>query len=210
MKKRLLISSALMTAVLACALGTGTYAWYEASRAGDTLSKATGVGSAQISTSSQSLSVGATDTKVTLSFTAASVNATLELTNDAGVTYYVDTNGNQHEKTTGNKVGSFTISAGWDGGSAPSADVVDALEGKSVTFTLGATGTIRLLGSNDAADKLEQGETLTVTVKIVDGVPTIENESERVVYFGVNPANENGLEDASGITTVAGGTITAA
>ena len=31
MKKRLLISSVLMSAVLACALGTGTYAWYRAS-----------------------------------------------------------------------------------------------------------------------------------------------------------------------------------
>lgn len=30
MKKRLLISSVLMSAVLACALGTGTYAWYQA------------------------------------------------------------------------------------------------------------------------------------------------------------------------------------
>ena len=30
MKKRLLISSVLMSAVLACALGTGTYAWYSA------------------------------------------------------------------------------------------------------------------------------------------------------------------------------------
>lgn len=30
MKKRLLISSVLMSAVLACALGTGTYAWYKA------------------------------------------------------------------------------------------------------------------------------------------------------------------------------------
>lgn len=34
MKKRLLISSVLMSAVLACALGTGTYAWYTAASGG--------------------------------------------------------------------------------------------------------------------------------------------------------------------------------
>ena len=40
MKKRLLITSTLMAAVLACALGTGTYAWYEATKGSTTLATA--------------------------------------------------------------------------------------------------------------------------------------------------------------------------
>ena len=209
MKKRLLISSVLMSAVLACALGTGTYAWYQADRAGDTVSKATGT-SALIETESEGLTVGATDTKVTIVF--AGENKDLELTNSAGETYYVDTNGKLHEKTgeSVKKVGSFALSATWENGTAPSEDVLAAIEGEEVTFTLGATGTLRLLETNNAADGLEEDETLTVTVKIVSGTPTIVSESERTVYFAVGAANEAGLEDAEGITAVAGGTITAA
>ena len=64
MKKRLLISSVLMSAVLACALGTGTYAWYSATTTGG-LNAATS--SATVTTTSQGHTVGS-DASVKLVF----------------------------------------------------------------------------------------------------------------------------------------------
>ena len=92
MKKRLLISSALMTAVLACALGTGTYAWYSATNQA-TVSAAKG---ANIATTKPNINVGA----VTLGATIAEVTpgsklhlATIE--SGAYKHYYLNAGGNK-------------------------------------------------------------------------------------------------------------------
>lgn len=83
MKKRLLISSVLMSAVLACALGTGTYAWYEATTKGE----------ASVTSSSADISTKANN------YSVDGVTFALTLTN-SGAPDLVDSNGDTYFWTT--------------------------------------------------------------------------------------------------------------
>lgn len=193
MKKRLLITSALMTAVLGASLATGTYAWYAATTTGG-LNAAES--NATVTTTSQSHTVGS-DASVELVFTAHAGNDKVELTNSDGVTMYIDANGNKYTKTTGDGTGGYDISAEWVG--TVSDDTKAALETKTVTFVVSADGQVKLLTEDDASKRDADNEIeITVTVG-KNGALTVSQDK---IYYAVAPTNENGPETGN-----PGGTI---
>ncbi|MBE6143557.1 MAG: hypothetical protein E7177_06205 [Erysipelotrichaceae bacterium] len=103
MKKRLLISSVLMSAVLACALGTGTYAWYSASAGGATV-QATGADG----------KVSVADPNVTTSSMGYSIVTTLEEVDTVGKTLVLSHYGKLNGTGEDRWYSAYTDAAGQD------------------------------------------------------------------------------------------------
>ena len=154
MKKRLFITSALMTAVMAASLATGTYAWYVTSAgAGVTTVDAT----SKVNTAANNYSAGAVTFNAIISSTG-----TPKLTDNSGRTYYylgsVGTN-NKAEDTGAqltDKYATGTVSITGvlnTGGTATYGEVMTSLIGKTYRITV---------TSSDA------------NVKFFDSVPTSE------------------------------------
>lgn len=154
MKKRLFITSALMTAVMAASLATGTYAWYSTSTRGGI--KPTTVNASQITTA-PTISVSST-IPVTSTYRAVSDSSNLHLSKwnsgDSYSTYYIDANNKEIEyQRKPNEVAlkayivSITIDKNAESG-APNDEVtynqyVSALQGASFDVTVSATGTLK-------------------------------------------------------------------
>ncbi len=156
MKKRLFITSALMTAVMAASLATGTYAWYvTGAGTGVSLVEAT----SKVNTAANSYSAGAVTFNANISSTGAP-----KLTDNKGKTYYylgsVGTN-NKAEDTGAqltDKYATGTVSitgvlTNGAGASATYKEVMTSLIGKKYKITV---------TSSDA------------NVKFFDSVPTAE------------------------------------
>ena len=199
MKKRLLITSALMTAVLGASLATGTYAWYEATSNAEVSSTAS---SSTFNTSSQGHEIGGAG-EIRLTFTGG--NANIELTNGDGVTKYMDENDNYYVKevAVSTQVGTYTISAEWcEANAATNTDMHKALAGQSVYFLVSTNAPIVILNSNtdvkDSNKDADQKLYVKVTVK-TDG--TLQVEGDTTLHYAVR-ANETEIE------TSVSGTIT--
>lgn len=199
MKKRLLISSVLMSAVLACALGTGTYAWYEATAGSIGYGTTT---AANISTSEGQYVLGSET--VALSFGAVS-NPT-ELSDGNGETYYVDgaykyLKMAETDGVLAAQLGSVPVSAVWGGSNT---DAQKALAGEQITARVTASEQIRLLKDGTSVKDANK-------VTYIDIVITVENDgtlsvSKETVYFAVSPKS-TGVQAEEGAVT---GTISAA
>ena len=199
MKKRLLISSVLMSAVLACALGTGTYAWYQTNVSG-TLGATSSQG--EVSTSSQTHSFGG-DASVQIKFDAGANNSKVELTDENGATQYVDANGNLYTLPTneGTRYGTYTISAIWVG--EPSAETKAALQGQSVTFVISGSEHVHLLTTANAADRDDDNEIeVTVTVGAGGTSLTVDSVASKDIYYSVSPTTKSAKEPANVTGTI--------
>ena len=151
MKKRLFITSALMTAVMAASLATGTYAWYSTSDRGGII--ATTVEANQITTA-PGITVSST-IPVTSAYRAVNASSKLHLSKwnqgNSYSTYYIDANDKkiEYQRTT-NEVAlkafivSITIKKGEAEGEAKDEltynQYVSALSGASFDVTVSATG----------------------------------------------------------------------
>ena len=119
MKKRILISSVLMSAVLACALGTGTYAWYVA-----------GAGAMQTATATATVTTAKDNTVSVgnLKFVLSLDNDTTpDLVDNTGKTYYWKSvaGGEVIQDTTKRAVDSLTVAVT----TAPTADELKSIPG---------------------------------------------------------------------------------
>lgn len=188
MKKRLLITSALMTAVLGASLATGTYAWYQAAAGSATVSQAT----ADISTSTNEYAVGG----ITLVLSVTN-SGTPDLVNEDGETYYFS-GANLVDDTEGNvKYGTLTLgvtcaaSANDRAAYAGTYNVVltdDEAAGK-ILFSTGTTP------YSNGTDDLN----LTVTISADGSTVSI---SETTVYYSVMADEENPEEEVEAVITL--------
>ena len=156
MKKRLLITSALMTAVLGASLATGTYAWYQAEAGNVALNAATG---GSITTGIDGASISA----INLNAAFSDVDKVALTDEDDGLPYMLDSGGKK---------------IAYNGG-LPTYDVVtltisgDALTDWSsiagtYTVTVTATGSAKVAAGakTDALAATGYGATATATVVI--------------------------------------------
>jgi len=153
MKKRLFISSILMTLVLLVAITTATFAWYKASNTGSAAGNVTATGT--LSASNQTVSLGQVKINVAV-HTGFDDNKVLVLTNMAGRSYYV-VGGNATEImaddfSTGNnhKQGTATFDVTITGRNAADTEDVsltaDMLAGVQGTYivSVAASGAVKL------------------------------------------------------------------
>lgn len=181
MKKRLLISSVLMSAVLACALGTGTYAWYQVSTGGLTEATKTGSVGTQISTTVDASDFSAADITVT---PAGNVDLSKE---DGSAKYY--TKGGVTVDAT---VGDFAKTANI------SIDLEDlTLSQYAGDYTITVTGTEKVRVAKEATvDMLNvtgkkcvaaNGSISIVLTIADDGTPSVSAEDKnKVLNFSLN------------------------
>lgn len=170
MKKRLLITSALMTAVLGASLATGTYAWYKANTDEATISKAT----ASVSTSENTYSVGG------ITLTLSVVNAgTPDLVNSDGETWYYS-GANLVQDAENTKFGTLTLSVS----TTASANELAAYAG-SYNLTLSDNadaGKILFAKTNTPYDGGSDTYAVTLTIAADGSSVTL---SDTTVYYSV-------------------------
>ena len=171
MKKRLLISSVLMSAVLACALGTGTYAWYKAEAGEKTIAQAT----ADISTSVNEYSAGG----VTLTLSVSN-SGTPDLVNEAGETKYFS-GVNLVDDTEDNvKYGTLTLGVTC----TASADDKAAVAGTYNLVLTDDAGDGKILFSTGTTPYSNGEDNLAITVTIAQDGSTV-TLSQTTVYYSV-------------------------
>lgn len=191
MKKRLLISSVLMSAVLACALGTGTYAWYSA----------TGEKTVSYSAATPG-QIGTVENKyVNGSFAVAAVlgspSKTVALTDTSGKTHYYVGETLLEDKTVTEAEKYGTISVGititYDGELTEATDIKAAWEEYAVTsikVTVEKTGEVKIGSSAELAYKAGEASVVktfdVADITFTDGVHTSLTQD---VYYAVAGAN---------------------
>lgn len=159
MKKRLLITSALMTAVLGASLATGTYAWYKAGEVGNSYAEAVKVNT--ISTKENSYTTGSFKVEAIL----GTVTDKVDLTDKNGNTYYYLPNGttlvNAGEAATKTGTSDVKIKITYTGaeGTNLNADEISALwktlKITEVKVTLKAEGQVKVGTTSTAAVAVE-------------------------------------------------------
>lgn len=166
MKKRLLITSALMTAVLGASLATGTYAWYSASAAGTLNASANESISASVHGTYAAVTVGLDMEFGTLGSVA--------LTDSSGDSYVL-VNGTKVEAAENDsanevfaKYAKGTLTWGWN------EDTTDAekaaFAGKTYTVTVAATGeTASRVRLHDSSEDNMYSATETISVEFSVG-----------------------------------------
>ena len=197
MKKRLLISSVLMSAVLACALGTGTYAWYTASGGSESYTPAT---SGQIGTYTGDYSTEG----FVIAATIGAMADDIVLTDNNGLTWYYvgDTlkqDTTENLKTTASTNVGVTIT--YSGEGLTDAEVKAAwevLDIDSITLTVSKTERIKI--ADDAATAAKTGEDVSFNLNVSDisfssGVYT--NANVGTVHYGVSGLTEEEVENNS-------------
>ena len=170
MKKRLLISSVLMSAVLACALGTGTYAWYSAGTAAAGLSAE---------------STGHIETKEDYDVTGASFDVEwgewteIALSNNAGKSYHLE-GGVAVEDASAVVEAKNTFTISWDSNATPGQQAAAV---GSYTVTLTPSANVRLSKSAKGTNGQETAEAITFTITVApDG--TISG-GEQDFYYAI-------------------------
>ena len=165
MKKRLLISSVLMSAVLACALGTGTYAWYQAGSAGIASGTHT---NAEIGTTDNSVSIDA----ITFTVTATPVNNEIAYTDVNGKSWYYNgtiANENKVDVTATSVLNTkvnLTVDAKLDG-NTPTDGQLGAVAG-TYSFTVKADSNSRIAEDVGNVYKAESiGATINVDLVVL-------------------------------------------
>lgn len=179
MKKRLLITSALMTAVLGASLATGTYAWYAVSNTQATMTKVT--------SNNLSSSVGA-------SVSAAGLNGVfgtftpLQLTDDNGASYYISGK-KVYENESADVEGENTFTLSW---ATEDAAQKTAAAG-SYVLTLKGSANVALASTENGTvrveDGLKGGNSITYNVTIAsDG--TI-SPSTVTFYYAIRATDQD-------------------
>lgn len=185
MKKRLLISSVLMSAVLACALGTGTYAWYEATTAGGAVSANTA--SATVATGDYAANVGS----LAVNFTIVASQDVALTDPDTGLLSKVMVGTEALDAVDAKKVGTYTVTCAW-------ADTYNEAARKEVantyTVTLDTEGLVVLLSENNSA-KEKEVDTITITYT-VDSNGAVSVTDGGTGYFAVRAASTTAEEPA--------------
>lgn len=195
MKKRLLITSALMTAVLGASLATGTYAWYSATEG--TFVKGA-MGSETISTVDNAYSVG----DITLNVVFADPSGEVKLSDTDGYSYVwvggvktKDTSVAQNDASMYGTIG-VSITATTTRGNA-TADELKAIKG-TYNLTVTASGQAKIsLESGAAAIAATKGNTATIVVTISDaGAISLDKST---IYFAMqgDEAKTDGSEAGS-------------
>lgn len=191
MKKRLLITSALMTAVLGASLATGTYAWYAASANG---------------------TLQATDSETinaSVKGTYEAVNVALDMSfGTLGTVALTDTNGDSWVLVNGTKVeaaendsdnGVFakyaqgTLTWGWNTNTP--VEQKAAFAGKTYTVTVAATGaTAARVRLHDSSEDNMYSATETISVEFSVGLTAPYNLSVTSLDFWYSVAGLETLE----------------
>ena len=186
MKKRLLISSVLMSAVLACALGTGTYAWYKAEAGEKTIAQAT----ASVSTTENQYSAGG----VTLTLSVTN-SGTPDLVNEDGETYYLS-GANLVDDTDGNvKYGTLTLGVTC----TDSADDKAAVAGTYDLVLTDDAAAGKILFSTSKTPYANGSDELAITVTIAEDGSTV-TLSQTTVYYSVMAADTEEAEVTATVT----------
>lgn len=211
MKKRLLISSVLMSAVLACALGTGTYAWYyvgSASAQGATDSVA------NLSTAANGYSAGG------ITFTPdLAVTGSPKLTNNSGQVWYFlgegtsnkaqDTSAQLSEKFGSGSV-SITGAAAAEGASY--SEIMATLVGKAVKVVVNSTdANVKFFASQPTAETVDWSGSTTWEKTVVLTEETPESVLEETsFYWGYKGLDDTRQEQVNNITFTATVTVVSA
>lgn len=200
MKKRLFITSALMTAVMAASLATGTYAWYTA----------TATGGLKFSTDiKESVS---TKNETTIAEKVIAVEFTdipaLELTDETGRTYVYNQQGLKVEVNVlkENKLNKCTFTFDKASEGKPSffdGSVAAAIYDGNYTITLKSTDQVKINSADDTyTDKKSLEYALTISggrvTKIGDKVKGAEQTevTDKTIdfYVSVAPKQSNAVE----------------
>lgn len=200
MKKRLLISSVLMSAVLACALGTGTYAWYAATEG--SFVKGT-LDSATISAVDNAYRIG----NITINVDLTDPSGSVKLSDTDGYSYVLVGGAKTRDTTVAQNDASMygtttvSVSAETTRGAA-TADELKAIAG-TYTITITATDQAKIsLVDGAGAIAATKGNEVTVTFTISDA-GVIGDLSKSTVYFAMQGDAE--VENAD--TNVPSGTV---
>lgn len=164
MKKRMFLSTILMTLVLVVALTTATFAWYQATTGDATLEG----DSVEIATSSETYTIGDITFKLTLTDTSADPVGPTDQDGDN----YVMINGQAQLIDTALYAKSGTISWSVEAtvaqGDLTLAEALASLEGATYTVTLSGTD-VRLAANGEAAIAAANGASTTVTFSVASG-----------------------------------------
>ena len=191
MKKRLLISSVLMSAVLACALGTGTYAWYAASTEGTVSVTETTGGSITTNTAPS----------ITKAGLVCAITATekVDLSNNEGESYYI-VSGKAVKNTSANVTGAGSYTLSFAPGSSD-----DAKRAAAGTYTL------KLTASEGAVVSLTENGTYGATIEftvVIDadgnftsGATGTFGYAVRAVDQDTQETNKTGENERTGVIT---------
>jgi len=211
MKKRLFISSILMTLVLLVAITTATFAWYSA---------ASGAGAVSSSTTGTLTAEGSAGTLGSLEFEfsfagtgTSSAIKPVELTDDSGDTYVLNSSGtpmlatNQAELF---KVETLTVTLTgieYAGETVASANWGD-YQG-TYTITLKASGKAKLAKTEAAAKtaSLEAEVSFTVIIASNGTVTYGTGDNLNVVYFGMDGTGSGNNAHISGAIAVKEGGV---
>lgn len=190
MKKRLLITSALMTAVLGASLATGTYAWYQVTA--DSSATATEV-SATVGVLAPDVSIGALEFTITIGGAdynaGAGKLASVDLTDNEGASKYYVTNSQIPEYSAQKASGSFTVTISDNAANAVERSAYAA----TYTFNIQASGNLRIAEDQENVYKdAAKAALLTVTYTInADGTVT---HTAKTVYYSVAAKTTTGVE----------------
>jgi len=194
MKKRLFISSILMTLVLLVAITTATFAWYSVSSAG--INKSASGSVAEIK-SSTDVSLSGQTVSITLARTGTESLA-LTKGDASGGTYksVALINGNKElQETNANVMGTFTITLASSGLAALSQEQKAALDQQSFTATLTPTGNVVLLkaGTSRGDVSNEVSAAVTLTVKWVYDSTESSAGADEITYGHFEVTNNDDL-----------------
>lgn len=205
MKKRLLITSALMTAVLGASLATGTYAWYQAAAGQATYTPAT---SGNIGTVANGYTTGS----FTVSASISEPSTKVALTDTNGDTYYYLQDGTTKVlDESGSLVKSASVSVNisitYTADGLTDAEIAAAwaaLNIDEISVSVTSTGKVKLGTTAEKAEKAGETVTLSFDVADVDFTSKVYTGVAQTVYYGVK-ANESAVEqptDEAGTITV--------
>lgn len=184
MKKRLLITSTLMAAVLACALGTGTYAWYSVTAGGSLNATADGTVEASINGT-----YDAGEVSLDMSFGAFTAVALSDGEGDS----YVWVNGtpvlaNNNDALT--KSASNTLTWGWNSQTTPEEKA--AFAGKTYVVTIApqgeTAGRVRLHDSSQD-DLYGATEAITCEFSVAAAAPYALSVTSKQFWYSVDGGN---------------------
>lgn len=188
MKKRLLISTALMTAVLTCALSTGTYAWYQAIQQVNVASANITLGAANVT------ALDTVDLDVTFEIEGHD-NTKVVLVNNDGEQYaWVNGELVQIEKKS-DEVKFYTITI--TGASIPQdkAESVYAAAKGTYTVTVETTSERFILHSEEPEEKFTTpGEPISFEITLdIDKQVTMDEQTFYVVVNGEDGGTPDSL-----------------
>jgi len=190
MKKRLFISSILMTLVLLVAITTATFAWYSATSASATLTPGS---TGTITAKSSGYSAG--DLTITGEFTGDLASAcTLDLTDVNGKTYVRSGSTNLEVSSAQSKTFATGTIVATLSGAANASNEQRANFAGTYTVTVTAGAHVRITDDADAKFAAASiGNSISFTVVIAaDG--TVTNNGPLTYYVSLEPNNYSGLE----------------